>query len=185
MHWIEICYGFLLTFSSNPLTLTRSVFISMMSWVTRCEGMAPEWSTGKGDIWYLETNKPFYVWYFLAWHIAYTDLWMWERGGRLVWVWPPASVLNWSSLRSKLSKNVSRFSFWRIVSSFRPCWVTYGLRMICRHSGQWLMRTPQCFAPSVSEHSAPVATLRHFVFASVTSHGHGPGLCQLFRCHHQ
>ena len=91
--------------------------------------------------------------------MASTHLWMWERGGRLVWVWPPASVLNVSSLRSKLSKNVSRFSFWRIVSSFRPCWISeVRLRMICRHSGQWLMRTPQCFAPSVSDHSAPVAT---------------------------
>ena len=42
-----------LTFSSRPLTLTRSVFISMISWVTRCEGRVPGLSTGSGDIEYL------------------------------------------------------------------------------------------------------------------------------------
>ena len=106
--------------------------------------------------------------------MIWTNLCMWERGGRLVWVWPPASVLNWSSLSSKLSKNVSRFSFWRIVSSFRPWWIcgskdTGWFVVTAASVLQWLMRTEVCSSVTFTES-------QHLWASPVTS--------QLFRCHH-
>ena len=142
------------TFSSKPLTLTRSVFISIMSWVTRWEGRAPVLSTGRGDIWHLQTN---YEWYSPALYLLTSEcekeeadwcgcdlrhpFWMCPHSGANFPKTSPGSLF--VALSPALDLGGSRKS---------------GLGMICRHSGRWWLMRPRCFAPQCqSEHWAPVA----------------------------